>query len=106
MTVRADLDAAIELYHRAAEAFVRGDCEPYKAVFSHRDDVTLANPFGPIRQGWHEAASAMEHATALYEEGEITGVENLQTYVTPELAYIIEIERIRAKIGGRPLRRF
>jgi hypothetical protein len=40
------LAAVIELYHRAAVPFVRGDCEPSKAVFSHHADVSVGNPFG------------------------------------------------------------
>jgi ketosteroid isomerase-like protein len=30
----------------------------------------------------------------------ITGFENVAKYVTPELAYIVEVERYKAKVGG------
>ena len=40
-------DTAVERYHRAAGEFVKGNCEPYKALFSHGEDVTVANPFSP-----------------------------------------------------------
>lgn len=44
----------LEQYHLAAAKFVMGYPEPYKMVFSHREDVTLANPYGlPVR--WVEA---------------------------------------------------
>jgi hypothetical protein len=34
MSAREDLDAAIELYHRTAADFIRGDAEPYKRIMS------------------------------------------------------------------------
>jgi ketosteroid isomerase-like protein len=101
VTIPAALVAAIEEYHRAAEPFVRGDCEPYKAVFSHHDDVSVGNPFGPFRRGWPEVSATIERASALYRDGEVIGFENLRTYVTPDLAYIVEVEHFRARMGGR-----
>jgi ketosteroid isomerase-like protein len=35
-----------------------------------------------------------------YRDGEVVGFENVAKYVTSELAYIVEVERYRAKIGG------
>ena len=43
-----DFDQAIEHYHQAANEFVKGNPEPYKLMFSHREDVSLGNPFGPF----------------------------------------------------------
>ncbi len=34
-------------------------------------------------------------------DGEITGFEIVAKYVTPELAYVVWIERAKAKVGGR-----
>ncbi len=39
-----DVDELIEQYFRAQREFLRGDPEPVKDIFSHREDVTLANP--------------------------------------------------------------
>jgi hypothetical protein len=47
VSVVDDFDAVIEQYHLAAGAFVKGNPEPAKQLFSHREDVTLANPQGP-----------------------------------------------------------
>lgn len=95
-----DLDAVIDRSHQALGEFVKGDPEPLKALYSHRDDVTLADPFGPPMRGWRQAAETMERAAAHYREGEVVGFDNVATYVTPELAYIVEVERYRAKVGG------
>jgi ketosteroid isomerase-like protein len=101
MTALDELDDAVEQYHRAAGEFVKGNPEPYKMMFSHREDVTLANPFGPVARGWKQVAETMDRAASLYRDGEITGFENLAKHVTPDLAYIVEVERFNAKIAGR-----
>jgi ketosteroid isomerase-like protein len=43
----------------------------------------------------------MERAASLYRDGEFTAFENVVKYVTPELAFIVEVERFRVKIAGR-----
>jgi ketosteroid isomerase-like protein len=70
-------------------------------MYSHRADVSLANPFGPPVRGWDEAALTMERAASRYSDGEIVGFEKVAKYVTSELAYIVEVERYRTKVGGR-----
>jgi hypothetical protein len=55
-----DLVEVIEQDHRALDAIVRGDQGPKKAVFSHRDDVTLANPLGPPARGWDQVEKTLE----------------------------------------------
>jgi ketosteroid isomerase-like protein len=96
----ADLDAVIEESHLALDAFFKGDPNPVKPLFSRRDDVSLANPFAPPRRGWTEVEQAMERAAANYRDGGVIGFEEVSKYVTPELAYIVEIERYQAKVGG------
>jgi len=96
-----DLDEVVEQYHLAAGEFIKGNPEPYKMVFSHREDVSNANPFGPVSYGWEQVAATMERASSLYRDGEVTGFENVVKYVTPELAFIVEVERFRVKVGGR-----
>ncbi len=93
------LDQVIENYHRAAAEFVRGNPGPYKDLFSQSDEVILANPFNPIARGWQQAKETMEKASSQYREGVVVGFENLAKYVTAELAFIVEIERFKAKLG-------
>jgi ketosteroid isomerase-like protein len=52
-------------------------------------------------RGWKQVAETMERAASLYRDGEVTSFENVAKYVTADLAYIVEVERIKAKIGGR-----
>jgi ketosteroid isomerase-like protein len=96
-----DLDEVIEQFHLAQGEFVNGNPEPVKRLFSHREDVTLANPLSPPAHGWEQVAATMERAASQFRDGEFVGFETLAKYVTPELAYVVEIERTKAKVGAR-----
>jgi ketosteroid isomerase-like protein len=96
-----DFDEVLELYHLALDEIMKGSPEGYKKLYSRRDDVTLANPFGPPARGWDEVAKTLERAASHYRDGEATGFENLAKYVTAELAYTVEMERCQAKVEGR-----
>jgi ketosteroid isomerase-like protein len=96
-----DLDEVVEQYHLALGEFLKGNPEPLKMMYYHREDVSLANPFGPPVRGWEQVAATMERAASHYRDGEIVGFENVAQHGTPELAYIVEVERYQAKVGGR-----
>ncbi len=95
-----DLDAVLERFKQAGQQFVKGNPEPVQELFSHRDDVTLANPFGPPARGWAEVREAQERGAAVFKDGEIWDFETVAKYVTSELACILWIERTNAKVGG------
>jgi ketosteroid isomerase-like protein len=96
-----DVDELIEQYYRAQGEFLIGNPEPVKNLFSHREDVTLANPYGPPVRGWDEVSKTIEHAASLRSDGTFLGWQIVAKHVTPELAYIVQIERAEAKIGTR-----
>jgi Domain of unknown function (DUF4440) len=96
-----DLDEAIGQYHQSANAFAEGDPEPVEALFSDRDDIMLANPFGPAVFGRKKVAEALEYASSRFRDGEVTAFEGIARYVTTDLASIHELERWRAKVAGR-----
>jgi ketosteroid isomerase-like protein len=101
MAAADDLDDVLEQYHLALDEIMKGSPQGYKKVYSHRDDVTLANPFGPPVRGWDEVAQTLERAASHYRDGEATGFENVAKYVSDELAYTVEMERCKAKVEGR-----
>jgi ketosteroid isomerase-like protein len=96
-----DLDQVLELYHEALAAFMKGDHEPAKRLFSQREDATLGNPFGPFARGWTQVVETMQRAAALYRDGDADGFDTISKYVGPDLACTVEVERLRSKIGGR-----
>jgi ketosteroid isomerase-like protein len=101
MAAPEDFDQVIEPYHLALDKIINGDPDGYKQLYSHREDVTLANPFGPPARGWEQVEKTLERAASHYRDGEIVGFEPVAKYVTPELAYTVEMERFQAKVGGR-----
>jgi len=95
-----DVDQLIERYRLALGEFMKGNPEPVQNLFSHREDVSLANPYGPPVRGWERVAEVMEHAALLRRDGEATSFETVAKYVTSELAYVVQMEQFKAKVGG------
>jgi ketosteroid isomerase-like protein len=95
-----DVDQLVEQFHLASGEFLKGNPKPTQKLFSHREDVTLANPFGPPVSGWDEVAKVSEHAASQVRDGELVSAEIIEKNVTSELAYVVEIEQAKAKIGG------
>lgn len=94
-----DLDETMQRYHQAANAFAAGDPKPVKALFSERDDIMLANPFGPAVFGPRKVAEALEYAASRFRDGEVTA-SHCARYLTTDLASVHELERWRAKVAG------
>ena len=57
-------DEVVEQHHLALGEFVKGNPEPLKMMYSHREDVTLANPFGPPARGWEQVNETLKRAAA------------------------------------------
>ena len=79
---------------------MKGNPEPVNKLWSRREDVTLANPFGPPVRGWDEVAKAGKSAASQVRDGQLVSVEIVVKHVSAELAYVVEIERPKAKMGG------
>jgi hypothetical protein len=62
--VRDQLGDVVERYHAAARASALGELAQMKNLFSHADDVVLANPFGPAVVGWDAASERLDFASA------------------------------------------
>ncbi len=86
-----DLDQVLEQWHLAQDAFVKGNPELVKQMWSHAEDVSVANPYGPPVRGWDKVTEVVEHAASLRRDGKATGYEVVAKYVTGELAYVVQI---------------
>jgi ketosteroid isomerase-like protein len=100
MSAVDDVDKLIEQFHLAQGEIVKENPEPVKRLFSHREDVTLNNPFVPPVRGWEQVAEVTDRAVSQFRDGEMVGYEIIERHVTSELAYVVEIERAKAKVGG------
>jgi ketosteroid isomerase-like protein len=101
----SDLDQVLEQYRLALGELTNGRPDLYKALYSRSVDVTLANPFapfGPVSLGYAQVAETIEQAANNYRDGELVGFDTIAKCVTPDMAYIVELERFKARVGGRP----
>ena len=96
----SDFDRVVERYHQAMSSFRTGDPKPIQRLFSDREDVSLANPFGGIARGPMQVAETQRRNATNYQEGDADGFETISKHVTPDLAYLVEVERGRAKVAG------
>jgi ketosteroid isomerase-like protein len=96
-----DIQHVINQYHAAADEFSRGDALPVKKMLSNRDDVVLANPFGPPVLGQSKVSAALDFASSRFRDGKVLSFETIAKYETPELVTLFEIEKWKAKVSGR-----
>jgi ketosteroid isomerase-like protein len=98
--VAQEHDLPLDEYHRAGLEMTNANPEVYKDLYSRGEDVTLANPFGPPARGWSEVSATLDRAAKNYRDGEVIGFENVSTVITSDLAYTLEVESYRARVGG------
>ncbi|HEY2175855.1 MAG TPA: nuclear transport factor 2 family protein [Mycobacteriales bacterium] len=94
-----DFDHAVASYRQALGAFVTGDPSLVAGLFSRKEDVTLANPLGPPRRGWVDVEKAITEAAAHFTGGSLQ-CEEISRYSTPELGYVVQIERSELQLAG------
>jgi ketosteroid isomerase-like protein len=77
---------------QAAEAAIyQGDPEPFKALFSHGDDVSLFGAFGPCKRGWAEVGTTVDWVASRYRDGVVTA-EYEVVHESADLAYTVGYE--------------
>ncbi len=101
MSAADDVDKLIERYQRGLDEFMKGNPEPVKELFSHREDVTLANPLGPPAHGWDEVGATIERAASQFRDGRFLSVDMVEKHVSAEFAYTLWLEHAEGKVGGR-----
>jgi hypothetical protein len=100
MSAVDEVEELLEKYKLATSEFLRGNPEPYKALFSHQQDVTLANALFPIARGLEEVSVTLERTAERLRDGEFLGSEIVAKHVTEELAHVVQLAHERAKVTG------
>jgi ketosteroid isomerase-like protein len=88
----------------AEEALHRGDAGPRLALWSHRDPVSLFDPYGPCRTGWAEISEVFQWVAARFSGVEQYDLEIVALGVTDEMAYTVGFERSLVSVDGGPHR--
>ncbi len=85
-------------YQQVLTMFLRGNPEQLKQLWSHKEDVSLLNPFGTLNKGWKQVTKTLDQVSSQTQEGEII-FEMLSKYETSDLAYIVEVEKTKTKLA-------
>lgn len=96
----AEWDAFIAKLESAEHEFAQGRSAAFKALWSHRDDVTLYGAFGGLASGWQHVAARLDWASSKYADGTRTR-EVISGTVGTDFAYLVQTEAIRARLAGR-----
>jgi ketosteroid isomerase-like protein len=97
----ADFDELMIQARDALDQIAKGNPEGYKRLYSSQDDITLGNPFGGFGRGIEEVYEQLERAASHYRDGETIAFETVMRSVGTDVAYTVEIERFKAKVGGQ-----
>jgi ketosteroid isomerase-like protein len=95
-----NFDEAVKEYEIAMRDFFKGNPEPIKNIYSSCDEISLAQLSGSFIIGRKQLTEVVRQNALKYREGNTT-FETLMKYVTPEFAYIVQVERVDAKIDGK-----
>jgi ketosteroid isomerase-like protein len=90
---------------QAAEAAViRGDPEPYKALWWRGEEVSLFGAFGPCKKGWPQLEKTFDWVASRYREGTVTD-EYEVVHEGADLAYTVGYEISDVVLDGAPMTR-
>lgn len=92
-----DIDCALRDWHDAHRAFMKGDPGSVKALWSHGDDVSVANPFGGAFRGWSRVGEVIDRSISTVRNGEVDEFDVMASHVGSDLAYVVQIEHYRSK---------
>ena len=95
-SVKPDFGVAIERTQGAVAALLGGDPEPEKALWSRRDDITLANPAGGFRRGWDEVEAGLDLAARGFASGRSCTFEVVSVAAGTDMSYVFELERFES----------
>jgi ketosteroid isomerase-like protein len=85
----------------AVAELVAGRPEPFKALWSHADDVVIMGAFGGHERGWEEVSARLDWAAAGIK-GSDQFAENVVTVVGDDLAYTVDLEHMTRQTGDHP----
>jgi ketosteroid isomerase-like protein len=94
-----DFYQTLEQVRTANQHFLAGDSAPYKACWSHTDDVTIFGGWGAYEKGWQQVGPRLDWAAARFLEGQRT-IELLSMALSGDLAYTVWIERGETRVVG------
>ena len=96
----ADWDRFVSVCQQALDDLVEGRPEPFKALWSHADDVVIMGAFGGYERGWEQVSARLDWAAVGIKATDRTA-ENVVTVVRDDLAYTVDLEHMTRRVGDR-----
>ena len=94
-------DQFVMVCQQALGELVEGRPEPFKALWSHADDVVIMGAFGGYERGWEQVGIRLDWAAKGIASTD-RHVENVVTVAGDDLAYTVDLEHMTRHAGGRP----
>jgi ketosteroid isomerase-like protein len=99
---RAFLDDMWPRQLEAERAIHDGDAEPRKALWSHRDPVTLLGAFMARREGWASLDVDFDHVASWFSDCTSYDVQLVAAGASGDLAYTVSFESTSCSVNGEP----
>jgi hypothetical protein len=96
----AEFAAFLDRVTQAQGEYIRGRPGPFKALWSRESHVTIFGGFGSGEHGWDQVGPRLDWASTQFSDGS-RAIERITSYVDGNLAYVVQLERIRFKVPGR-----
>ena len=97
----SDWDYFISRCQEALGDLVEGRPEPFKALWSHADDVVIMGAFGGYERGWELVSARLDWAAKGIRATDRVA-ENVVTVVENNLAYTVDLEHMTRHSGDQP----
>lgn len=98
--VDATFEQFVTLCQEALGHLVEGRPDPFKALWSHADDVVIMGAFGGHERGWEKVSARLDWAAKGIGATDRT-VENIVTTVGEDLAFTVDLEHMTRRVGDR-----
>ena len=99
--MNGDWDRFSAACQQALGELVQGRPEPFKALWSHADDVVIMGAFGGHERGWDQVSARLGWAAqGIKSTGRTT--QNVVTVVGDDLAYTVDLEHMTRDTGNGP----
>jgi ketosteroid isomerase-like protein len=95
-----NFEKAVKEYEMAMRDFFKGNPKPLNTIYSNSDEISLAQLSGSFIKGRNKVAEVARQNAMKYRESNTT-FQTLTKYVAPDVAYVVQVERVDAKIDGK-----
>jgi ketosteroid isomerase-like protein len=101
LQVDSDWARFVSRCQEALGELVEGRPEPFKALWSHADDVVIMGAFGGYERGWQEVSARLDWAAKGIKATDRVA-ENVVTVVRADVAYTVDLEHMTRHSGDLP----